>query len=100
MKAIRIAANQAAFVLAQIARAAHHAAGIAISPNSRLSAAHARLRLTRQVEPEVQQHVVERRGAVLAQGQRDVTERPVGDPDREPFVDPETDAELGRPQQQ
>jgi hypothetical protein len=48
----------------------------------------------------VQQHVIERRGAVLAQRRRDVTERPVGDSDREPFIDPETDPELGRPQQQ
>ena len=37
LKAIRIAANHAARTLSQIIRAAHHAAGIAISPNSRLS---------------------------------------------------------------
>ena len=51
-------------------------------------------------EPEVQQHVVQRRGAVLAQRVRDVAQRAVGDPDRQALVDPEADPELRRPQQQ
>jgi hypothetical protein len=43
----------------------------------------------------VQQHVVQRRRPVEAQRARDVGERPVGDADREPLVDPEADADLG-----
>ncbi len=50
-------------------------------------------------EPEVQQHVVQRRRAVLAQHAGDVAERPVRDPDREPLVDPEAGVELARAQQ-
>ena len=49
-------------------------------------------------DPEVQQHVVERRRAVLAQDARDVGQRPVGDPDRQPLVDPVADAQLARAQ--
>ena len=101
MKAIRIAANQAAFVRPpDRARRPTTPAGIASSANSRLSAAHARLAAARDVEPEVQQHVVQRRRAVLAQRERDVAERAVGDPDRQALVDPEADPELGRAQQQ
>ena len=63
-------------------------------------AVHALLRVAREREPEVQQQVVQRRRAVLAQHARDVAERPVGDPDRQPLVDPESRAELARAQQE
>ena len=46
----------------------------------------------------LQQQVVERRRAVLAQHAGDVGERAVGDPDRQPLVDPEADAQLARAQ--
>ena len=59
----------------------------------------ARLRAPEDLQPEAEQHVVERRRAVLAQHARDVAERPVGDPDREALVDPEPDVELPRAQQ-
>jgi hypothetical protein len=44
-------------------------------------------------DPDVEKHVVERRRAVLAQEVGDRAERMVGDPDREPLVDPEARAE-------
>ena len=45
-------------------------------------------------DPHVEQAVVERRRAVLAQDARDVGQRPVGDPDREALVDPVADAQF------
>ena len=47
-----------------------------------------------QRDPHVQQAVVERRRAVLAQDTRDVGQRPVGDAHRQPLVDPVADAQL------
>ena len=52
------------------------------------------------VDPDREQHVVERRRAVHAQHVRDVEERLGGDPDREPLVHPERLAERLRAQVQ
>ena len=78
---------------------AQNATGTQSSGEQHRQAVHALLRVPREREPEVQQHVVQRRRAVLAQHVRDVAERPVGDPDRQPLVDPEARAELARAQQ-
>jgi hypothetical protein len=56
------------------------------------------LRTSRHGQPDVEQQVIERRRAVLAQHSGDVGERPVGDADGEPLVDPEAGVELGRAQ--
>ena len=57
-----------------------------------------RLRAPEDVHPDVQQGVIERRRAVLAQDAGDLAERVRADADAEALVDPEVRVQLRRPQ--
>ena len=96
--AARSAAIQAVRV-PNSSRPPHHATGTQSTANSRESAWAAASRAARQRQPQVEQQVVERRRAVLAQHAGDVAQRPVGDAHREALVDPEAHVELARAQQ-
>ena len=78
--------------------AAQHATGTASSMQATDSQRTASSELPATRHPDVQQHVVERRRAVEPQRLGDVAERAVGDPDRQPLVDPEADPQLARAQ--
>ena len=55
------------------------------------------LAVSEPADPDVEQEVIERRRAILTEQARDRRQRMVGDPDRDPLVDPEPGTENARP---